>query len=207
MKLSKSALERLIAKGQIKPDDKQALVQALSHQSGQTSPHKTALRQLKKRNDLYSNNMEYWDQIILLHWLELYRADLYELVYAIPNGGLRGGAAAGQMKATGQKSGYPDIALDLPRGRYHGLRIELKRGDGKGQLSESQKIWRDRLQRAGYAWVCCHGYRQAIAVLTAYADLGHGQFDGASLMEFEELPPFPVLYERTTMQFFASNSQ
>lgn len=197
MKLSNQALNQLIASGRLPAE----LRQQLSQQASQ-SPHKQALGQLRAKPQLYQGQMEYFDQIILLHWLDLYRPDLYELCYAVPNGGMRTAAVAGQMKATGQKSGYPDLGLDLARGRYHGLRIELKRSDGTGKASVSQKQWQHRLEHAGYCYALCHGYAMAISVITAYADLGLGQFNGQDSLDLNQLPAYPLMFDPKSLQFF-----
>ena len=39
-----------------------------------------------------------------------------------------------QMKAEGVKKGFPDIELSVPRRRFHGLYIELKRRES-GRVS------------------------------------------------------------------------
>ena len=66
----------------------------------------------------------------------------------VPNGGKRTKAVAAKLKATGVRPGYPDLVLDIARGRYHGWRGELKvRG---GRLSPLQSDWRNRLVSAGY---------------------------------------------------------
>jgi hypothetical protein len=106
------------------------------------------------------------------------------MLYSIPNGGKRGAATAARMKATGTKSGFPDIgvawamgrAWDGPaaatRNRYHGLFIELKRptdiGKKAGKLAIAQKYWRDRLQAEGYAVHTCYGWIDAVKTIEAY---------------------------------------
>ena len=47
------------------------------------------------------------------------------------NGGLRSGREAMSLKRQGVVPGILDLALDVARGGYHGLRIELKRPGGK----------------------------------------------------------------------------
>ncbi len=194
MRLSAQDLQRLKAQGKLPAQ----LHAALSQQG---SAHLAALGQLRSQPSRYQQQMEYFDQIILLLWLERYRPDLYQLCYAIPNGGLRSGSVAGQMKASGQKSGYPDLGLDLARGRYHGLRIELKRSDGKGKQSPSQQQWHDRLLQAGYCYALCHGYAMAISVMTAYADLALGHFDQKSELDLDQLPAYPVVFDLQSQLF------
>lgn len=89
-----------------------------------------------------------------------------EGLHATPNGGKRDIRTAANLKATGTKPGYPDISLDVARGEHHGLRIELKVGNGK--LSKDQKIWLDRLNQENYLAVVVTGYRNAIIAIQNY---------------------------------------
>jgi hypothetical protein len=92
-------------------------------------------------------------------------------VYAVPNGGYRTPAAARKLRAEGVEPGIPDVHLDLARGGWFGLRIEMKRPGGT--LTPSQA---DRL-----ATLRRDGYRVAI----------HDTVDGAwcELLAYIDLPP------------------
>lgn len=94
------------------------------------------------------------------------------LLHHIPNGGSRDNVEGKHLKQQGVKSGVPDLCLPVPRGRYHGLYIEMKKEDGK--TSPDQEWWGDRLQTQGYAWTVCHGYQAAIDVLQWYMALPAG---------------------------------
>jgi hypothetical protein len=52
------------------------------------------------------------------------------LLHSIPNGDWRGPGVAKKLKAEGVKPGIPDLCLPVPRGGYHSLYIELKKGSG-----------------------------------------------------------------------------
>ena len=54
-----------------------------------------------------------------------------EYMHAVPNGGARDARVGARMKAEGVKRGVPDVFLDVARGPYHGLRIEMKYGKNK----------------------------------------------------------------------------
>lgn len=84
------------------------------------------------------------EQAILFRWAELSRATMPELemLYHIPNGGLRSKTEAARFKAAGVKAGVPDICLPVARGEYHGLYIELK--DSRAARYQVSK-------RSGYA--------------------------------------------------------
>ncbi len=82
-----------------------------------------------------------------------------------------------QRKLMGVRKGVSDFFLALPRGSttserssYHGLWIELKRRSG-GSLSESQKIWIERMQKVGYAARVCLGFDHAVRTVEAYLRL------------------------------------
>ena len=102
------------------------------------------------------------EQIALFEWsgLMLWKyPELARLVH-IPNGGMRNPVVAAKLKSEGVKAGYPDLLLDVPRGGYHGLRIELKREKG-GTVSPAQKDWLEFLSTQGYRAVVCNGFEAA----------------------------------------------
>ena len=66
------------------------------------------------------------------------------LFFHVPNGGKRGKAEAGRLKAMGTLAGIPDLIV-LVAGKCHGL--ELKTDTGR--LSREQKAVAERFRRAG----------------------------------------------------------
>lgn len=55
----------------------------------------------------------------------------HRLLYAVPNGAMYGVGVAKYIRAKnllaeGLRVGWPDLGLDVARGGYHGLRIEMK---------------------------------------------------------------------------------
>lgn len=97
----------------------------------------------------WANHMAVTGRLPELYWL-----------YHVPNGGSRGPAEAGRFKAMGVKKGITDVALDVPRGGFHGLRIEMKRREG-GTVSQDQRDWIDHLNANGYRAVVCYGWDEA----------------------------------------------
>lgn len=104
-------------------------------------------------------------------------------MFAIPNGGYRDKITAGKLRATGVKSGVPDICLpilskiwnkELNNGRYYGLYIELKRpnsvGKRQGKTFSEQDNWRDFLISQGYRVEVCYGWEQARDVIINYLE-------------------------------------
>ncbi len=100
---------------------------------------------------------------------------MLKLMFAIPNGGTRGGnktqamIVGGQLKATGVKAGVSDIFLPYPRHNCNGLFIEMKRADGvPSDVSKAQKDFGAGVQDVGYGFVVCYGWIQAVAVIEQY---------------------------------------
>lgn len=125
---------------------------------------------------LASSGSEHSEQSALMLWAWqslLFMPDL-ELLFAIPNGGMRGGAngsaaAGARMRAEGVKRGVPDLCLPIANRGFHSLFIELKRANGKpSDLSEEQRGWLDNLSTAGHCCALCFGWRSAAEMLKWY---------------------------------------
>jgi hypothetical protein len=104
------------------------------------------------------------EQEAFFNWAAYYPQ--LDYMYAVPNGGSRNKLEAVNLKRQGVKSGVPDICLPLPKGKWHGLYIEMKYG--KNTASENQKKYIDYLNSVGYKAVVCYGYEAAKRVVTAY---------------------------------------
>lgn len=121
---------------------------------------------------------EHQEQAALFAWRELAkgRHPGLELLLAIPNGGDRHPAVAAKLKAEGVRAGVPDLCLPVPRGRFHGLWIELKAPGGpglrKGALSPEQRAWLADLDANGYKAVACWGWEAARNVIVEYLEGG-----------------------------------
>jgi hypothetical protein len=91
-------------------------------------------------------------------------------LFAIPNGGYYlSPRAAGRLKAQGLKAGVPDTCLPVPRGRYAGLWIEMKRRDAvPSDTKPEQRKWHEALRSMGYRVEVCKGWEAAWAVLMDY---------------------------------------
>lgn len=113
------------------------------------------------------------EQAALMRWTLAMRVKwpALDLLYHIPNGGLRSKATAGKMKAVGQKSGVPDLHLPVPSVHYHGLYIEMKRRRG-GTPTQEQVGWMEALSNRGYCVCWCRGWIAAARVLEAYLERG-----------------------------------
>lgn len=113
---------------------------------------------------------EHDQQVALFNWAAYSRNRWPELdlLFAIPNGGLRNVRVAGKLKAEGVKSGVPDLFLPVSRRQYHGLFIELK--FGKNKPSPQQNAWLDRLAGQGYCALAACGWEQAATILENYLE-------------------------------------
>jgi hypothetical protein len=120
---------------------------------------------------------EHFEQVRLFNWLRYNKVKHpeFEFVFAIPNGGARGGTplqriiTGRSLKDEGVKRGVPDVFFPIPSGIYHGLFIELKAKGGR--VSPEQKGYVKFLNEAGYSAVVCFGYEEAISVINTYLAL------------------------------------
>lgn len=116
---------------------------------------------------------EHQEQAAYFQWLQLQHSAAYDLAAAVPNGAYKSKAAAGRFKAEGLKAGYPDILIDMPRGPYHGLRIEMKRRrKSLSATSDEQHRWGLKLREQGFYWTICYGAEEAMSVTNEYMALG-----------------------------------
>ncbi|MGI6905759.1 VRR-NUC domain-containing protein [Leclercia adecarboxylata] len=140
---------------------------------GYVSPHAVAMAMLAKKPDLRKGNQEYYEQVELFARIEVADPELYALTSAIPNGGYRPGKTAGMMTASGLKNGYPDVMVDMPRGVYHGCRLELKAKGGR--ISEAQIFKLRLLAEQGYYCTLAEGVEEAYQLLMQYRHLAPGE--------------------------------
>ncbi len=109
-------------------------------------------------------------QQALMRWWSVAHAGLYcpeELLFAIPNGGVRNIATAVRLKREGVRAGVPDLFLAAPGKSTHGLFIELKAGKA-GRVSESQRQMLNLLESHGYNCAVCRTLEQAIEAITSH---------------------------------------
>ena len=89
-------------------------------------------------------------------------------LYAVPNGGRRDAITGARLKAEGVRSGILDLNLDVARGLYHGLRIELKRPGAINNTSDAQDEVIVYLRKAGYLVAVCDDPEKCINIIKAY---------------------------------------
>ena len=80
-------------------------------------------------------------------------------IFAIPNGGARGAAQAGKLKAEGVSAGVPD--LFIPEWMTW---VEFKRRKG-GTLDAKQKDWHQYLESIGHTVIVPKGCHEAVDMI------------------------------------------
>ena len=128
-----------------------------------------AEERLKRRDELAWQPSEEQEQMTVIEWRDLMAKqfpDLEDLIH-IPNGGWRSKPEAARFKRLGVRRGVSDLFLPAPRGKYHGLWVEMKRRQG-GKLSPDQKDWIDRMNRKGYLALRANGSEEACEIIYQY---------------------------------------
>jgi len=114
---------------------------------------------------------EYDEQVAIFEWAK-YAVKRYPdltLLYATLNGVRLPIGLAVKMSKAGLKQGPPDINLDVARGGYFGLRVELKRLKD-GHVSDAQMAWLGGLEKHGYCTYIAQGARSAIGMIERYVN-------------------------------------
>lgn len=109
-------------------------------------------------------------QISIMQWALLQKHNgqpLSSYIVHIPNGGDIGAKKGAKLRKMGVKKGYPDLVIDIARGGYHGLRIELKRLKG-GTVSSDQKDRQQMLRDEGYCAEVCKGFGETTKLIKRY---------------------------------------
>lgn len=107
-------------------------------------------------------------------WFRLQYRNYASLLFAIPNGGFRGKATAGKLKAEGVVAGVADLCLAIPRGGYGALYIEMKQRGGYQR--PVQKEWQEICERAGNKYVVCRTIEEFMREINSYMSLPLRQF-------------------------------
>lgn len=76
-----------------------------------------------------------------------------------------------ELEKEGLKKGFPDNFIAEPRGKYHGLFIELKRVKKiASRKSREQRAWIKALNEKGYKAAFCYGAEEAKRVTLVYLE-------------------------------------
>lgn len=114
----------------------------------------------------------------VIAWAKLqFPACVSDALFANMNGTMIAGNAAQRaryinaMKRRGMRPGVSDLTIAIPRGRYHGMYLELKR-DSKSPVSTEQEKFLADMRRNGYHAEVAKGFNQAIEMIANYIGLG-----------------------------------
>ena len=91
------------------------------------------------------------------------------LIHHSPNEGKRTNQTGMLLRSMGMHKGFPDLAILEPRGKYHGLFLELKR-DKHSRPTQEQNAWIKALQNRGYAAAVTYGFEDTIKALNEYME-------------------------------------
>ena len=111
------------------------------------------------------NPLEGQEQEEFAAWL-----DAMGLIWAhIPNERKATVRVVVELERQGLKKGFPDNFIAEPRGKYHGLFIELKRAKKSlSRKSIEQRKWIKMLNDKGYMAVFCYGAEEAKRAVLSY---------------------------------------
>lgn len=122
----------------------------------------------KRRNEesrIQKSVIAWWDMAASGYGLD------QRLLAAVPNGALYGSGIDRVIRAKilldeGLRPGYPDLLLDVARGNYHGLRIEMKKPKENPKLH--QLSYHAILRAQGYAVHVARSFDEAVKIITEY---------------------------------------
>lgn len=109
-------------------------------------------------------------QIACVRWFKYLQYPEYaNLLFAIPNGGKRNAREAANLKKEGVTPGVSDLFLSIPRGKYHGLYIEMKWKNN--DLTAKQKEFFKDASEQGYATTKINDFNLFIETVENYLSL------------------------------------
>ena len=121
------------------------------------SKHKTllviSLDEFKGFKKPKKKNEESQLQIECVNWYRHEYPQYANLLFSIPNGGLRSYKTARTMKAEGIRAGVSDLFLMMKHPKHNGLWIEMK--SEKGVVSSEQKDFHQDAINNGFAVAVC----------------------------------------------------
>lgn len=117
------------------------------------SVYEKILAEVNSKQRRPPSDVEHQIQVACVQWFRYQYSKLSLNLFAVPNGGQRGKAQAGKLKAEGVLAGVSDLILLVASNGYYGLLIEMK--TDKGKQSESQKHWQQHIEQYGYKYVVC----------------------------------------------------
>lgn len=105
-------------------------------------------------------------------WFRLQYPEYYYNFYSVPNGVHTSRTQAIILKQEGMVAGVSDLILDVPRGEYHGLRIEMKTHSKGSRQRDTQVAFQKAMEKQGYAYVICRSLEEFIGIIKSYLEGG-----------------------------------
>jgi len=101
-----------------------------------------------------------------VRWFRFNYPSMRNLLFAIPNGGLRNIKTAVRLKAEGVVAGVPDLFLALATEQSPGLFIEMKFGEN--EQTEAQKIMQRELTGQNFEYSVCYTIDEFMTTIKTY---------------------------------------
>ena len=114
-------------------------------------------------------NIESRLQIACVKWFRLQYPRQANLLNSVPNGGARNVVTGAIIKAEGAVRGVADLELNIAKGGWHGLKIEMK--TPKGRQSPFQKQWQKDIEAQGYKYIIVRSIEEFIQEIYLYLSL------------------------------------
>lgn len=117
---------------------------------------------------------EHDEQSKLIQWAKA-QLNIYPALanlYKVTNEGKKSWGHVKYAKAEGLEAGVPDLVLAVQNNQYGSLYIEMKKqgrqNERNGGLTDSQKLWRDKLITYGMLSVICYSFDEAREAIINY---------------------------------------
>lgn len=127
-------------------------------------------------------------QHICVSWFRQTFPHVGNLLFAVPNGGWRGGRAGAQMVYEGQVKGVADLILLYPSGGRSCLCLEMKvpkrRGSRAGTQKPHQVEWQALVEQYGSTYVVCHGLIEFIQAVCSYLQINSTKYIDEALNKY-----------------------
>lgn len=127
-------------------------------------------------------------QHICVNWFRQTFPHVGNLLFSVPNGGLRMGRSGYMMRYEGQVNGVADLILLFPAHGKSSLCIEMKvpkcKGSRAGKQSDAQKEWQALVEKYGSTYVVCHGILEFINAVCSYLQINSQRYITEALNKY-----------------------
>lgn len=115
-----------------------------------------------------------------VRWFRLQYAEYALLLNSVPNGLLTSATQARIAVGEGLTKGVADLELNIARGGYHGLKIEMKQGTtiykaGKAVNTRTyqrpeQRAWQAAVEAQGYKYIVVRTFEEFVSEVEKYIE-------------------------------------